>query len=251
LPTWTTGALSPEIRRASGRCWRVVEAQHVVSTLALVDTLEEQAWLEQILDDSKPGVPDECRHLHYLLFTPFRYGAPYPRGSRFRRAGLTPGAFYASLQTRTAVAEMTFWRLLFYAESPETPWPSNPAEYTAFSVRFSTGKGLDLTRPPLSRDAVKWTHPTDYLPCQALADAARAASVHVVRYQSARAAGLNVALLSCAAFKSAEPEDRRRWSIHLGPSGARAICEYPDERLAFDRNAFARDPRIASLNWDR
>src|SRR5687767_4715053 len=156
--------------------------------MALVDTLEEQALLEQVLDESKPSIPKECRNLHYLLFTPFRYGAPYPRGSRFRRAGLTPGVFYASLQTTTAVAEMTFWRLLFYAESPETPWPANAAEYTAFSVRFSTGKGLDLTRGPLDADAQTWTHPTDYSRCQALADTARAAGVQVLRYQSAPAA---------------------------------------------------------------
>lgn len=218
--------------------------------MALVDTLEEQALLEQVLDDSKPAVPEECRNLHYLLFTPFRY-APYPRGSRFRRAGLTPGTFYASFQIMTAVAEMAFWRLLFYAESPDTPWPANPAEYTSFSVRFSTGKGVDLTRPPLNRDAAKWTDPVDYTHCQALADTARSAGVHVVKYQSARAEGLNVALLSCGAFASRKPQELRRWSIHVGTTGARAICEFPDERFAFDRAAFARDPRIAKLNWDR
>jgi hypothetical protein len=38
----------------------VVEAQHVVSTMALVDTLGEQALLEQVLDDSKPSVPHAC-----------------------------------------------------------------------------------------------------------------------------------------------------------------------------------------------
>ena len=69
----------------------MVEAQHRVSTLKLVDTLSEQERLEQLLDASKPPVPPECRHLDYLLATPFRYGSPYPHGSRFRRAGLSPG----------------------------------------------------------------------------------------------------------------------------------------------------------------
>ena len=251
LPTWTTAALSPEIRRMSGRCWRVVEAQHVVSTMSLVDTLEEQALLEQVLDESKPAVPADCRNLHYLLFTPFRYAAAYPRGSRFRRAGLTPGVFYASLQTTTAVAEMAFWRLVFYAESPGTPWPVNPGEYTAFSVRFSTSKGLDLTRSPLDRDAEKWTHPTDYSPCHSLADAARSSQVQTLRYHSARAPGVNVALLTCAAFASREPNEHQRWRIQVGATGVRAIHEFGDQRLAFDRRAFARDPRIASLTWDR
>ena len=105
----------------AGRCWRVVEAQHVVSTLKIVDTLAEQAQLERLLEDTKPPVPPDCTHLHYLLSTPFRYGALYPAGSRFRRAGLTPGVFYASQESETAVAEMAFRRLLFFAESPTTP----------------------------------------------------------------------------------------------------------------------------------
>jgi hypothetical protein len=130
--------------------------------MALVDTLEEQALLERVLDESKPSIPPECRHLHYLLFTPFRYGALYPTGSRFRRPGQTAGVFYASQQSETAVAEMAFRRLLFFAESPSTPWPANAAEYTAFAIAYAGRKGLDLTRPPLDRDAVKWTDPVDY-----------------------------------------------------------------------------------------
>ena len=108
--------------------------------MALVDTIDEQQILEQLLDASKPPIPPDCRQFHYLLATPFRYGAAYPAGSRFRRAGLTPGVFYASQTVATAVAEMAFRRLLFYAESPQTPWPANASEYTAFAVRFRTGR---------------------------------------------------------------------------------------------------------------
>ena len=38
----------------------------------LLDEFDEQALLEELLDESKPPVPSECRHLHYLLSTPFR-----------------------------------------------------------------------------------------------------------------------------------------------------------------------------------
>jgi hypothetical protein len=251
LPTWTPAALSANARRLSGRCWRVVEAQHVVSTMALVDTLEEQALLEHLLDDSKPSVPPECRHLHYLLFTPFRYGALYPAGSRFRRAGLTAGVFYASQQPATAVAEMACRRLLFFAESPSTPFPVNAAEYTAFAVAYAGRQGIDLTRAPFDRDTEKWMDPVDYTHCHELADAAREAGVQVLRYPSARAAGLNVAVLACAAFASTEPLERQVWRIHFSSVGARAIGDFPEHRLAFDRAAFARDRRIAALNWDR
>jgi hypothetical protein len=219
--------------------------------MTLVDTLDEQQVLEELLDASKPPIPPECRHLHYLLATPFRYGSVYPTGSRFRRAGLTPGVFYASQSVATAIAEMAFHRLLFFAESPATPWPASAGEYTAFAVRFSTPKGLDLTAPPLDRHSDHWSHPTDYTACQALADAARAAGTQVLRYVSPRAAGRNVALLTCAAFTSHAPLERQVWRLHVGAPGVRAICAFPEQRLAFDRSAFASDPRIAALQWER
>lgn len=252
MAIWTRDALSSERRSLSGACWRVVESQHRISTLKLVDTLEEQARLEELLEQSKPPLPTECAGLHYLLFTPFRYGAPYPHGSRFRRAGHTAGVFYASRTTATAITETAFHRLLFFADSPDTPWPDNAGEFTAFSVRYRTSAGLDLASPPLDRDRAAWTHPTEYSPCQDLADTARSAGIEVLRYPSARdSQGTNVALLMCHAFGSKSPIGRQTWRIHLGPSGVRAICTHPDARLEFGRGAFAADPRVADLRWDR
>ena len=80
-------------------------------------------------------------------------------GSRFRRAGLTEGVFYAAEEPHTAVAEIVFYRLLFYAESPGTPWPQNAAEYTAFSAAYATRKAIDLTAGKLQRDKALWTPP--------------------------------------------------------------------------------------------
>ena len=253
--TWTPDALWRERRRLSGSCWRVVEAQHRVSTMKLVDTLEEQRVLEELIERTKAVVPEECRHLHYLLFTPFRYGAPYPAGSRFRRAGYSPGVFYASATVRTAVAEMAFHRLLFYADSPHTPWPQDAGEYTAFSATYTTRAALDLTAPPLDADRATWVHVTDYAPTQALADHARAVGIDVLRYESVRdpvpAGRINVALLACRPFQSRRPGARQTWRIHFSASGVRAICDAPRQQAGFDRAAFAADPRINVLRWDR
>lgn len=120
---WTPVALSSNARKLSGTCWRLVEAQHHVSTLKLVDSVSEQALLEELIEATKPPLPPECRDLHYLLSTPFRYGAVYPIGSRFRRAGMTEGVFYASETPQTAVAEMAFYRLLFFANRQIRPGP--------------------------------------------------------------------------------------------------------------------------------
>jgi hypothetical protein len=254
LRTWTPAALSSERRRLSGTCWRVVESQHRISTMKLVDTLAEQTRLEELLEQSKPPVPAECEALHYLLNTPFRYGAPYPQGSRFRRAGMTPGVFYASRTPATAVVETAFHRLLFFADSPGTPWPDNPGEFTAFSVRYRTSAGLDLTMAPFDGDRSVWTHPTEYDACQSLAESARTAGADVLRYASARdesPGAINVALLTCRAFSSKAPDERQTWRIHVGPSGVRAICDFPETRLSLDRNAFANDARVAGMRWGR
>lgn len=249
---WTRAALSSERRRLSGVCWRVVESQYRVSTMKLVDTLDEQSALESLVEATKPRLPPDCEHLHYLLATPFRYGAPYPSGSRFRRAGMTPGVFYASRTSSTAIAEMTFHRLLFFADSPQTPWPSNAGDLTAFSVRFRTSAGLDLTAPPFETDRGRWVHPTDYSACQALADTARDAGVELLRYNSARdAAGIDIAILVCRAFAGREPIERQTWRLNINAYGARAVCEFPEIRLEFTRAAFAADPRIAALRWER
>src|ERR1044071_8104801 len=160
--TWTPAALSSEARTLSGTCWRLVEAQHRVSPLKLVDTVEEQGGLEDLLQSTKPVLPAACAPLHYLLSTPFRYGAVYPTGSRFRRAGLTEGVFYAAAEPHTAVAEIVFYRLLFFGESPGTPWPQKAAEYTAFSAAYATKKGIDLTAGKLQRDKALWLHLPDH-----------------------------------------------------------------------------------------
>jgi hypothetical protein len=250
---WTPGALSSNARSSSGRCWRFVEAQHHVSTAKLTDTGEEQDRLEELIEESKPAIPEECRHLHYLLWTPFRYGAPYPIGSRFRRAGLTLGVFYAAEFVETAAIEMVFYRLLFFAESPGTPWPTNAGDYTAFAVEYATGRALDLTKSPFDAHRDIWTHPTRYDDCQSLADSARGEDIDVIKYESARDTDhrVNVAILRCRAFAKPEEVARQTWRIHLSASGARAIREFPRRVSNYDRSAFASDPQIARMKWDR
>ena len=183
MPIWFLEKLACELRSFEGKCWRFVEAQHVVSTLKLVDSLEEQVVLEELIEKTKPDIPGECRDLDFLLATPFRYQATYRKGSRFRRAGRTLGVYYASERCETALAEMAFYRLLFFANSPATPWPNDAAEYTAFSAAVRTQRSLDLTLPPLLADRAFWADTVHYEACQQFADAAREATAELIRYR--------------------------------------------------------------------
>lgn len=250
--TWTPEELSSSAEPLSGSCWRVVEAQHMVSTAKITDTREEQALIESLIEETKPFIPSECRHLGYLLYTPFRY-RPKLTGSRFRRANSVEGVFYAAEEVETAVGEMAFYRLLFFAESPSTPWPSNPGEYTAFEAVFQTDQAIDLTKTPLSVAHEEWTNLTDYAACQQLADAARKGGIDVIRYQSVRdrLGRANLAILRCRAFAQHKEVRRQTWRFHTDAGGLRAICEAPRQVLGFDRDAFAADPRMAKFIWDR
>lgn len=217
-----------------GRVWRLVEAQHYVSTMALVDSLAEQERLEAILDDSKPRVPPECVHLHPLIYTPFRYGR-YPWDSRFRRRGETPGVFYAALESETALAETLWHKRRFFAASPDTPLPQKALEYTGFAVEVATPLALDLTAPPMSDRRAEWTDPDDYAACLTLADDAREAGAEAVLYESVRhpEGRTNVAVLTCPAFADPAPSAWESWHLYLRPGSAQALREHPRLNIEF------------------
>ncbi len=205
------------IRTAASRyaadLWRAVEAQHVVSTMALVDTADEQSVLEALLDDSKPARPAGSARLHYLLFTPFRYRPPR-HGSRFRGDN-DPGVFYAADEVRTACAELGYWRWRHLLDTPALV--SMPvASQTVFRVRVAAS-AVDLRRPPFVVDRARWTDPVDYAACQAFARAAREAPVHAIRYESVRdpRRGGCCALLDPAGFAKRDPLEQQTWMLSV------------------------------------
>ncbi len=238
---WTLTALASEARHKSGSAWRVVEFQHAASTRKLVETKLDQALLEDILEATKPPVAQSAENLHYLLKTPFRYNAPYPVGSRFRRAGMTEGVFYASEKIRTALAETCYYRLRFFKESPDTALPRQQERLTVFSVEYESNQTIDLTRPPFIKDREKWICPSDYQPTQTLAETAREANIQIICYESTRDLehGTNLALLSPSAFKSKKPKVQQTWFLYM--SEVEANCERANGNGQNDQWTFKRE----------
>jgi len=123
---------------------RMVETQEYAATTSLVDDLEEQAILEQILDDFKPNYVDDTQDLHYLISTPFRY-PPLKYGSRFG-AITEPSYFYASESIQTCLTEAAFYRF-YLIDGTETPYPKMiQSEHSLFSVQVFSTHTLDLTQ---------------------------------------------------------------------------------------------------------
>jgi hypothetical protein len=193
--------------------WRAVEGQHRVSTMVLVDTLDEQTLLEQLLEDSKPALTKTQQSLHWLLFTPFRY-PPLPSGSRFR-GPTDPGVFYGADARKTACAELGYWRWRLLMDSPELDY-IEPLPQTLFQTAVR-GKAIDLREAPFSAQRASWLDPTDYSKCQALARQARKAEVDMIRYQSVRdpEGGGCTALLTHQAFAARLPSKSELWMLSV------------------------------------
>jgi hypothetical protein len=205
---WTRCAGASEIRPLRLSPWRVVEAQHQVSTRKLVDTLEEQALLEEMIDAAKPPEVTGGR-LHYLLSTPFRY-PPLRHGSRFR-ARTEPGIWYGSGALRTALAEAAYYRLLFL-EGTHAKLDAITAQLTAFTVRVRTEHGVDLVAAPFDRYRSAIASPVSYAETQPLGAAMRAAGVEVFLFPSARdETGVNVGVLRPTGFGAARPRELQTW----------------------------------------
>lgn len=194
----------------SARAWRMVEAQHRVSTLKLVDgDLEEQALLEDLLEASKPPRPREpaFRGLHYLLATPFRY-PPLRYGSRFGAAH-ERGIWYGSAEERTVMAEVAYYRFRFL-DASEADLGTLQSEHTLFHVPLETARGVDLTRAPFDEYRARISSPRSYRWSQALGSAMRADDVQVAAFNSARdpEGAANYAVFDPAAFARKTPGPR-------------------------------------------
>ena len=239
---WTATALASETYPARGCIWRVVEHQHTASTRKLVGTYAEQELLESLLETSKPPFPPGTEQLHYLLKTPFRYYPPYPHGSRFRRAGLTEGVFYASIEKRTAMAEMAYFRLRFFQDSPQCQIPTQEHKLTTFAVSYQTEREINLQREPFSHEQALWTDSADYSATQSLAEEARKADIESIRYLSMRdpERGSNIALLGFSAFVRNVPEHQQTWYMHFSEVevlATRASQMNEQEQFLFQRDS--------------
>jgi hypothetical protein len=233
MTKFTPEQLARAARRINAKPWRVVEAQHRASTMRLVDTLDEQRVLEDLIEASKPPVPAEAAHLHYLLATPFRYPAPPPSGSRFRGIG-DPGVWYGATYVQTALAEVAYWRLRFLADSPATP-DLPPVPHTAFRASVG-GTAIVLSDSSFAGQRRDWENPSSYEATQTLAHAARTAGVGLIRYRSVRdpVHRDGFAVLTPKAFRQAAPSEQHTWLIKVTRDRVLAQAGFGEQRFAFE-----------------
>lgn len=190
---------------------RIVEAQHRVATLKLVDSLAEHEVLEQMLEASKPPAADPDLHgLHYLLATPFRY-PPLRHGSRFGTRQ-ERGLWYASEHVDTALAEAAYYRFAFLTGTA-AEIDHAVSEHTVFSVGVRGARGVDFTAGRFAAHRRTLASPRDYRATQALGAAMRALGVELFRYASARdpQGRGNLGVFTPRAFAAKQPHGQQTW----------------------------------------
>ncbi|MFU2486373.1 RES family NAD+ phosphorylase [Thauera sp. WH-1] len=228
--TWTPLAVSSEARPWAAPAWRIVEAQHVASTMKIVDDAAEQDVLERLLEASKPPQPASVARLDYLLAAPFRHD-PRRGGSRFRGA-TDPGVFYGAQRVRTACAELGYWRWRFLQDAVDLE-RIDPVAHTAFRVRLATDV-VDLREHAFAADLSAWTHPSDYRATQSFARIAREARIGAIIYASVRdpEPAWCVAVLDPAAFAAPRPDPAMQtWWLAVQQDAV--VWRRDNERLMF------------------
>jgi len=242
---WVDCGGADAIRAIRGHLVRVVECQEQIATNQLLDTLDEQALLEQLIEHTKPAHPPGSARLHYLLATPFRY-PPLKNGSRFGPRH-EPSLFYGSLGVTTALAETAYYRFLFWA-GMDTPPPARKltTQHTLFGADYLTGQGIQLQAPPFDAHTDELTHPADYSVTQALGTDMAAAGVQAFEYVSARDPdrGLNVALYTPDALTSDRPRFQQAWLCETRPDQVRFYCGENDAVHAFVLEGYLVDGHL-------
>lgn len=216
---WSEALGVERIAPLGGRLLRLVESQEQVASNRLVDTLEEQALLETLIEEAKPTIPAAARGLHYLLATPFRY-PPLRHGSRFG-GRFEPSLFYAARALHTVLAEAAYYRLVFWRGMEAAPPESLTTQHSLFGARWRCRNGVRLHAPPFDAWITTLTDPADCTATRQLGGAMRHAGIEAFEYRSARDrnGGINVALFTPAAFVAKRPDFIQAWLCETGETG--------------------------------
>ncbi|TAN28032.1 MAG: RES domain-containing protein [Castellaniella sp.] len=239
---WSQCNGTQAIHTIRGTLHRLVESQQAIATLDYVDTLEEQAVLESLLEGSKPAWPPDSGRHHYLLRTPFRY-PPLTWGSRFGHAD-EPSLLYGGLSTHTTLAEAAYYRFVFFLSMAQpAPKAAIHSQHTLFTTGYRTPQGIQLQFPPFASHAAQLAHRSDYRETQALGTDMRAAGVLAFEYPSARDTkpGLCVGLFSIQALADTKPRTQRAWLCQTSAHDVTFKPENGPEIISFHLADFLLD----------
>ncbi len=247
MDIWVRSNAQQHITTISDDFVRIVESQQQIATTRIVDSLEEQAILELLLETTKPPVMSNTRHLHYLFSTPFRY-PPLKHGSRFG-SRFEPSLLYGSKTIETLLIECSYYRFLFWNGMMEPPKSKKfITEHTVFAGRYYSEKGLRLHDIAFSEHSDALRHPASYTVTQTLGSAMREAGIEAFEYSSARDVkkGINIALYTANALMVNEPLYKSQWICSTTANNVRFSSRDDSKVYGFNINEFTVDGALPS-----
>lgn len=247
MDIWTETNATQHITTISDDFVRIVESQQQIATTRIVDSLEEQAILESLLEATKPPVIEDSEHLHYLFSTPFRY-PPLKHGSRFG-SRFVPSLLYGSKTVETVLIECSYYRFLFWTGMSEPPKSKKfITEHTLFAGRYYSEQGLQLQNKPFNAHSKSLRDVANYTATQELGVAMREAGVGAFEYTSARDSnkGVNVALFTADALIVNEPLYKSQWICSTTANNVRFVSRDDSKVYGFNINEFVVDGVLPS-----
>jgi hypothetical protein len=243
---WLESDGKNHIKPLMAKIYRLVESQEQIATLRLVNNVYEQGVLEELIESTKNPIPSDTSSLHYLLTTPFRY-PPLKHGSRFGTT-FEQGMFYGSLAIQTALSETAYYRFV-YMLGPETPYEhpiSN--QYTSFSVKVRSNKGVFLDKDPFSKYELILTSPSSYIKTQQLGSNMRQSDVEIFQFISARDKdkGKNIALFTPRAFQRKVPAQMTTWLCQTSIDEVGFVAKEEKKRTSYSQKDFWVDNTFPS-----
>lgn len=241
MDIWTACGQAITPGPIQGVLLRLVESQEQVATSRIVSSFARQTVLEELLEGSKPPLPEAARKLHYLLAAPFRY-PPLLHGSRFGTRH-EPGIFYASRTLRPLLAEAAYYRFVFRAGMQQPPRGRLLTQHALFRAGLRARRGLKLQEPPFARYRRVLRAPGDYRDTQRLGNRLREAAIEAIEFESARDpdAGINLALFDPATLEPPRIVKQEEWlcetsadHVAFRPKRGQGLHEFPLETFLVD-----------------
>lgn len=226
---------------------RIVESQQQIATTRIVDSLEEQAILESLLEATKPPLLVDSEQLHYLFSTPFRY-PPLKHGSRFG-SRFYPSLLYGSKTVETVLIECSYYRFLFWNGMSVPPKSKKfITEHTLFAGRYYSEQGLQLQNVPFTGHSKLLRDVANYTETQAFGLAMREAGIEAFEYSSARDSnkGVNIALFTADALIVNEPLYKSQWICSTTANNVRFVSRDDSKVYGFNINEFVVDGVLPS-----
>jgi len=213
---WTLCGGNRLVRKRSLEVYRVVQGQAVNGLAKFVKNASELEILEEMLENSKPPVPEEDKSDEKLIYTPFRYFLK-DKGARFNGPN-SPRVWYGSRDLNTCLREKAYHQFCFIEDSVGLKDKSIDIIFTSFLSQWKSKRCVNLCSNSFKYHHDKITSPSSYFESQKLGEDMYNDSIEIFLFPSCRNPGKeNFGSFTPTAYVKNSLSKRRGWTAIFRP----------------------------------